>query len=145
MQLFLIIGARNRAPDPGDVGGQQLTGCVLRQSADDRRRILEGREIGHLRLAQDLDAFLELGVDDGVIVARTDSLGAGLTKQIAVTKEIDDIGDKYNNFLDGDYIDDAHLQGVLDQLRGLGIAVTRFEVRVLTPFAFSKKYSSLSM
>ena len=28
-------------------------------------------------------AFLELGVDDGVIVARTDSLGAGLTKQIA--------------------------------------------------------------
>lgn len=27
-------------------------------------------------------AFLELGVDDGVIVARTDSLGAGLTKQI---------------------------------------------------------------
>jgi isocitrate lyase len=30
-------------------------------------------------------AFLELGVDDGIIVARTDSLGAGLTKQIAVT------------------------------------------------------------
>lgn len=29
-------------------------------------------------------AFLELGVDDGVIVARTDSEGAGLTKQIAV-------------------------------------------------------------
>ena len=29
-------------------------------------------------------AFLELGVDDGLIVARTDSLGAGLTKQIAV-------------------------------------------------------------
>ncbi len=52
-------------------------------------------------------AFLELGVDDGIIVARTDSLGAGLTKQIAVTKEIDDIGDKYNNFLDGDYIDSA--------------------------------------
>ena len=52
-------------------------------------------------------AFLELGVDDGIIVARTDSLGAGLTKQIAVTKEIDDLGDKYNNFLDGDYIDSA--------------------------------------
>jgi len=32
-------------------------------------------------------AFLELGVDDGVIVARTDSLGAGLTKQIAVTRD----------------------------------------------------------
>jgi isocitrate lyase len=52
-------------------------------------------------------AFLELGVDDGIIVARTDSLGAGLTKQIAVTKELDDIGDKYNNFLDGDYIESA--------------------------------------
>ena len=32
-------------------------------------------------------AFLELGIDNGIIVARTDSLGAGLTKQIAVTKE----------------------------------------------------------
>ena len=32
-------------------------------------------------------AFLELGVDDGVIVARTDSEGAGLTKQIAVVRE----------------------------------------------------------
>ena len=41
-------------------------------------------------------AFLELGVDDGVIVARTDSLGAGLTKQIAVTREKCDLGDQYN-------------------------------------------------
>jgi isocitrate lyase len=45
-------------------------------------------------------AFLELGVDDGVIVARTDSLGAGLTKQIAVTNQAGDIGDQYNSFLD---------------------------------------------
>ncbi|MFZ6773313.1 isocitrate lyase [Undibacterium sp. SXout7W] len=45
-------------------------------------------------------AFLELGVDDGVIVARTDSLGAGLTKQIAVTNQPGDLGDKYNSFLD---------------------------------------------
>lgn len=45
-------------------------------------------------------AFIELGVDDGVIVARTDSLGAGLTKQIAVTKEEGDLGDQYNSFLD---------------------------------------------
>ncbi|MBZ5756352.1 isocitrate lyase [Pseudomonas sp. S5(2021)] len=52
-------------------------------------------------------AFLELGVDDGVIVARTDSLGAGLTKQIAVTNEPGDLGDLYNSFLDGDYIDSA--------------------------------------
>jgi isocitrate lyase len=45
-------------------------------------------------------AFLELGVNDGVIVARTDSLGAGLTKQIAVTNEAGDIGDQYKSFLD---------------------------------------------
>ena len=49
-------------------------------------------------------AFLELGVDDGIIVARTDSLGAGLTKQIAVTQEPGDLGDKYNAFLDCDEI-----------------------------------------
>ncbi|MAR89397.1 MAG: isocitrate lyase [Pseudomonadota bacterium] len=52
-------------------------------------------------------AFMELGVDDGVIVARTDSLGAGLTKQIAVTNEPGDLGDKYNSFLDGDYVESA--------------------------------------
>ena len=45
-------------------------------------------------------AFLELGVDDGIIVARTDSLGAGLTKQIAITNEKGDLGDQYNSFLD---------------------------------------------
>ncbi len=52
-------------------------------------------------------AFLELGVDDGVIVARTDSLGAGLTKQIAVTNTPGDLGDLYNSFLDGDVIEGA--------------------------------------
>ncbi len=45
-------------------------------------------------------AFLELGVEDGVIVTRTDSLGAGLTKQIAVSKTPGDLGDQYNSFLD---------------------------------------------
>ncbi len=45
-------------------------------------------------------AFLELGIDNGIIVARTDSLGAGLTKQIAVTNEPGDLGDQYNAFLD---------------------------------------------
>ena len=49
-------------------------------------------------------AFLELGVDNGVIVARTDSLGAGLTKQIAVTREPGDLGDQYNAFLDVDEV-----------------------------------------
>ena len=45
-------------------------------------------------------AFLELGVDDGIIVARTDSLGAGLTKQIACSRKPGDLGDRYNGFLD---------------------------------------------
>lgn len=52
-------------------------------------------------------AFLELGIENGIIVARTDSLGAGLTKQIAVTNEPGDLGDLYNSFLDGDYIQSA--------------------------------------
>jgi isocitrate lyase len=45
-------------------------------------------------------AFLELGVDDGIIVTRTDSLGAGLTQQIAFSKTPGDLGDQYNGFLD---------------------------------------------
>jgi len=49
-------------------------------------------------------AFLELGIDNGIIVARTDSLGAGLTKQIAVTNEPGDLGDQYNAFLDCDEV-----------------------------------------
>ena len=52
-------------------------------------------------------AFIELGVENGIIVARTDSLGAGLTKQIAVTNEPGDLGDKYNSFLDGDVVQTA--------------------------------------
>ena len=54
-------------------------------------------------------AFLELGVDDGVIVARTDSLGAGLTKQIAVTHRPGDLGDRYNSFLDCDEVQASDL------------------------------------
>jgi len=52
-------------------------------------------------------AFLELGVEDGIIVARTDSLGAGLTKQIAFSKEPGDLGDQYNAFLDCEEVDPA--------------------------------------
>jgi len=51
-------------------------------------------------------AFLELGVPDGIIVARTDSLGAGLTKQIAFSKEAGDIGDQYNAYLDCEEVTD---------------------------------------
>jgi isocitrate lyase len=54
-------------------------------------------------------AFLELGVDDGIIVARTDSLGAGLTKQIAYSNEPGDLGDQYNSFLDCEEVDPANV------------------------------------
>ncbi len=57
-------------------------------------------------------AFLELGVEDGIIVTRTDSLGAGLTKQIAYSKEPGDLGDQYNAFLDCEEVGD------LSELRG---------------------------
>ncbi|ABD08891.1 isocitrate lyase [Rhodopseudomonas palustris HaA2] len=50
-------------------------------------------------------AFLELGVEDGIIVTRTDSLGAGLTQQIAVSHAPGDIGDQYNSFLDCEEVD----------------------------------------
>ena len=45
-------------------------------------------------------AFLELGVDDGVIVARTDSLGAGLTQKIPVSQTPGDLADQYNAFIE---------------------------------------------
>ncbi|MCU6453629.1 isocitrate lyase [Sphingomonas sp. A2-49] len=51
-------------------------------------------------------AFLELGVEDGIIVTRTDSLGAGLTKQIAVSKTPGDLGDQYNSYLDCEEVGD---------------------------------------
>jgi isocitrate lyase len=54
-------------------------------------------------------AFLELGIDNGLIVARTDSEGAGLTKEIAVVKEPGDQGDRYNSYLDVEEIDVADM------------------------------------
>ncbi|HEX4711503.1 isocitrate lyase [Phenylobacterium sp.] len=55
-------------------------------------------------------AFLELGVDNGIIVTRTDSLGAGLTKQIAVSHTPGDLGDQYNSFLDCEEISPADMK-----------------------------------
>ena len=55
-------------------------------------------------------AFLELGIPNGIIVARTDSLGAGLTKQIAVTNEPGDLGDQYNSYLDCEEISAEELK-----------------------------------
>ncbi|WP_339721738.1 isocitrate lyase, partial [Marinomonas primoryensis] len=49
-------------------------------------------------------AFMELGVDDGVIVARTDSLGAGLTQKIPVSQAAGDLAEQYNAFIDGEEV-----------------------------------------
>ena len=52
-------------------------------------------------------AFLELGIDNGIIVARTDSLGAGLTQKVPVSIQAGDLGSKYNDFLDTEIIEDV--------------------------------------
>ncbi|MBK5925717.1 isocitrate lyase [Rhodovulum sulfidophilum] len=44
-------------------------------------------------------AFEELGVDDGVIVARTDSLGAGLTQKVPVSRAPGDLASQYIKWL----------------------------------------------
>jgi len=59
-------------------------------------------------------AFLELGVDDGVIVARTDSLGAGLTQKIPVSAEPGDLADQYISFIDGEEVTDINTVGAGD-------------------------------
>lgn len=54
-------------------------------------------------------AFLELGVPEGVIVARTDSLGAGLTQKIPVSTEPGDLPSQYLDYLETEPVtlDDA--------------------------------------
>ncbi|MFT5846247.1 isocitrate lyase [Psychroserpens sp.] len=49
-------------------------------------------------------AFLELGVDDGVIVARTDSEGAGLTQKLPVSMEEGDLASQYLAFVEAEEI-----------------------------------------
>ncbi|OZV68680.1 isocitrate lyase [Winogradskyella aurantia] len=49
-------------------------------------------------------AFLELGVEDGIIVARTDSEGAGLTQKLPVSQESGDLASQYLAFVDAEEI-----------------------------------------
>jgi isocitrate lyase len=70
-------------------------------------------------------AFLELGIDNGIIVARTDSLGAGLTQKLAVSNAPGDLGDQYNSFLDVDEITEGGLND--------GDVVIRREGKLLRP------------
>jgi len=53
-------------------------------------------------------AFEELGVDDGVIVARTDSLGAGLTQKIPVSREAGDMAAGYTKWLETTAVTDLN-------------------------------------
>jgi len=50
-------------------------------------------------------AFLELGVEQGVIVARTDSLGASLTQKIPVSKSPGDLASQYNSCLEAEPVE----------------------------------------
>ena len=50
-------------------------------------------------------AFLELGVDDGIIVARTDSEGASLTQKLPVSEEPGDLASQYLAFVEAEEID----------------------------------------
>ncbi|ALM20239.1 isocitrate lyase [Nonlabens sp. MIC269] len=60
-------------------------------------------------------AFLELGVDQGVIVARTDSEGAGLTQKLPVSKQSGDLASQYLSFVDTEEVtlDEANNDDVL--------------------------------
>lgn len=53
-------------------------------------------------------AFEELGVEDGVIVARTDSLGAGLTQKIPVSREAGDSASEYTKWLETTPVSDVN-------------------------------------
>lgn len=53
-------------------------------------------------------AFEELGVDQGVIVARTDSLGAGLTQKVPVSQRPGDLASDYIKWLKTEPITEAN-------------------------------------
>lgn len=53
-------------------------------------------------------AFEELGVDEGVIVARTDSLGAGLTQKIPVSNAPGDLASEYIKWVETEEVTDAN-------------------------------------
>ena len=72
-------------------------------------------------------AFLELGVENGLIVARTDSLGAGLTQKIPVSREPGDLGDRYNAFIAGETVESLDDIGPGDMVIRQGDALVKPE------------------
>ncbi|HIC30861.1 MAG TPA: isocitrate lyase, partial [Flavobacteriaceae bacterium] len=63
-------------------------------------------------------AFLELGVDDGIIVARTDSEGAGLTQKLPVSQTPGDLASKYLDFIETEEVN-------LDQIKDNEVLLKR--------------------
>lgn len=72
-------------------------------------------------------AFLELGVEDGIIVARTDSEGAGLTQKLPVSKVPGDLAAQYLAFVEAEdlAIEDAKEDDVLLKRNGKLVRPTR--------------------
>ncbi|KFI30519.1 isocitrate lyase [Haematobacter massiliensis] len=54
-------------------------------------------------------AFEELGVDEGVIVARTDSLGAGLTQKLPVSQHPGDLASEYLKWVEVESVAEGNL------------------------------------
>ncbi|MCL4133538.1 UNVERIFIED_CONTAM: hypothetical protein GTU68_015422 [Idotea baltica] len=65
-------------------------------------------------------AFLELGVADGIIVARTDSEGAGLTQKLPVSTKKGDLASQYLDFVEAEEvsIEEANENDVLIKRNG---------------------------
>ena len=72
-------------------------------------------------------AFLELGVDDGIIVARTDSEGASLTQKLPVSQVPGDLASQYLAFVEAKEIsiEDAQEDDVLLKRDGKLVRPTR--------------------
>lgn len=72
-------------------------------------------------------AFLELGVEDGIIVARTDSEGAGLTQKLPVSQEPGDLAAQYLAFVEAEdlAIEEAKEDDVLFKRNGKLVRPTR--------------------
>lgn len=64
-------------------------------------------------------AFEELGVDEGVVVARTDSLGAGLTEKLPVSNEPGDLASEYIKWIETSEVTPA------EPLKEGEVAITR--------------------
>ncbi len=89
------IQIENQVSDAKQCGHQDGKVTVPREDFNDKLRAVRM-------------AFEELGVHDGVIVARTDSLGAGLTQKIPVSTQAGDLASEYTKWLDATPISDLN-------------------------------------